>query len=138
MSQAELMHCRWAMLGVAGILLPNIATVAGAGDLPLWTEAGEIVNGKISNGLTLFWMQMILMNWVEVRRWMDFKNPGSVNAVRDCKCRPSCTQDTRSLDNGSASLVGSGNVQGLNLFGASYAYVTNPKHDCLLAGPHLR
>jgi len=80
MAQAELMHCRWAMLGAAGILLPNAATAAGAGDLPLWTEAGEVVNGSISNGLTLFWMQMILMNWAEVRRWMDMKNPGSVNA----------------------------------------------------------
>jgi len=80
MSQAELMHCRWAMLGAAGILLPNAATVAGAGDLPLWFEAGEKVNGAISNGLTLFWMQMILMNWVEVRRWMDMKNPGSVSS----------------------------------------------------------
>jgi len=79
MTQAELMHCRWAMMGTAGILLPEAATLAGAGDLPVWFEAGSAVNGDISNGLTLFWMQMILMNWVEVRRWMDMKNPGSVN-----------------------------------------------------------
>jgi len=77
--QAELMHCRWAMLGVAGILFPEAASMAGAGSFPVWTEAGAVANGSISNGLTLFWMQMILMNWAEVRRWMDMKNPGSVN-----------------------------------------------------------
>jgi len=77
--QAELMHCRWAMIGAAGILLPDLASTAGAGDFPLWFEAGEKLNGTIASGLTLFWMQMILMNWVEVRRWMDMKNPGSVN-----------------------------------------------------------
>jgi len=78
--QAELMHCRWAMMGTAGILLPEMATLGGAGDLPVWFEAGEALNGNTTaSGLTLFWMQMILMNWVEVRRWMDMKNPGSVN-----------------------------------------------------------
>lgn len=77
--QAELMHCRWAMLGVAGILFPEAASMAGAGSFPLWTEAGEVANGTVGSGLTLFWMQMILMNWVEVRRWQDMKNPGSVN-----------------------------------------------------------
>jgi light-harvesting complex I chlorophyll a/b binding protein 2 len=25
--QAELMHCRWAMVGAAGILLPEVATI---------------------------------------------------------------------------------------------------------------
>lgn len=61
---------------------------AGAGDFPLWFEAGEKLNGTIASGLTLFWMQMILMNWVEVRRWMDMKNPGSVNQVRPTHTLP--------------------------------------------------
>jgi hypothetical protein len=61
---------------------------AGAGDFPLWFEAGEKLNGTIASGLTLFWMQMILMNWVEVRRWMDMKNPGSVNQVRPLHPHP--------------------------------------------------
>ena len=34
--QAELQHCRWAMLGVAGILLPDALTHAGALNVPLW------------------------------------------------------------------------------------------------------
>mmetsp|Transcript_21084 Transcript_21084/g.29189 ORF Transcript_21084/g.29189 Transcript_21084/m.29189 type:complete len:248 (+) Transcript_21084:102-845(+) len=78
--QAELMHCRWAMLGTAGVLFTEAATVGGSADLPMWTEAGAKINESgITNGLTLFWMQMILMNWAEVRRWQDMKNPGSVN-----------------------------------------------------------
>lgn len=79
--QAELMHCRWAMMGVAGILFPEAASMAGDGDFPVWTEAGAVANqaGAVSNGLTLFWMQMILMNWAELRRWQDMKNPGSVS-----------------------------------------------------------
>eukprot|EP00242_Pyramimonas_sp_CCMP2087_P005651 CAMPEP_0198212276 /NCGR_PEP_ID=MMETSP1445-20131203/25619_1 /TAXON_ID=36898 /ORGANISM="Pyramimonas sp., Strain CCMP2087" /LENGTH=252 /DNA_ID=CAMNT_0043886685 /DNA_START=39 /DNA_END=797 /DNA_ORIENTATION=+ len=78
--QAELMHCRWAMVGAAGILLPEVATIFGAGDLPVWFEAGEQLNGtQFTDGVTLFWIQMLLMNWVEVRRFMDMKNPGSQN-----------------------------------------------------------
>jgi len=76
--QAELQHCRWAMIGTAGILFPEIATKAGVLDLPVWFEAGAYKGFPI-DGLTLFWMQMILMNWAEVRRWMDMKEPGCVN-----------------------------------------------------------
>mmetsp|Transcript_23874 Transcript_23874/g.28866 ORF Transcript_23874/g.28866 Transcript_23874/m.28866 type:complete len:248 (-) Transcript_23874:230-973(-) len=76
--QAELMHARWAMLGVTGILVPEALTKAGILNTPVWFEAGA--EGEyFTNGLTLFWMQMILMNWAEVRRWQDIKNPGSVN-----------------------------------------------------------
>jgi hypothetical protein len=54
----------------------------GAGDLPVWFEAGEQLNGtQFTDGVTLFWIQMLLMNWVEVRRFMDMKNPGSQNQV---------------------------------------------------------
>jgi len=77
MQQAELMHCRWAMAGFAGMVLPDAATKAGVLDLPPWFEAGAAE--MPFSGLTIFWTQMILMNWVEVRRWQDFKNPGCVN-----------------------------------------------------------
>jgi len=76
--QAELMHCRWAMVGSVGILVPEVLTKAGVADLPVWFSAGQEVD-TFTDGLTLFYMQMLLMNWVEVRRWMDIRNPGSVS-----------------------------------------------------------
>lgn len=75
--QAELQHCRWAMLGAAGILGPELATKAGAIDVPVWFEAGEYK--YFTDGYTLLFMQMALMNWAEVRRWRDMEEPGSVN-----------------------------------------------------------
>jgi len=76
--QAELIHGRWAMLGVAGCLVPELLTKAGVADLPVWSEAGKGV--YYTDAVTLFLIQGILMNWVEVLRWQDIKNPGSVNA----------------------------------------------------------
>mmetsp|Transcript_761 Transcript_761/g.2744 ORF Transcript_761/g.2744 Transcript_761/m.2744 type:complete len:238 (+) Transcript_761:692-1405(+) len=75
--QAELQHCRWAMLGNVGILVPEILSKTGVADLPIWAKAGEADYGV--NFLTLFWTQMFLMNWAEVRRWQDIKKPGSMN-----------------------------------------------------------
>lgn len=40
--QAELQHCRWAMMGVAGILIPDVLTHAGVLNVPDWTQAGKI------------------------------------------------------------------------------------------------
>merc|ERR1712078_919863 len=37
--QAELQHARWAMVGVVGIVVPEIMTKAGIINAPLWTEA---------------------------------------------------------------------------------------------------
>jgi Chlorophyll A-B binding protein len=66
------------MLGVAGCLVPELLTKAGVADLPVWSEAGKGV--YYTDAVTLFLIQGILMNWVEVLRWQDIKNPGSVNA----------------------------------------------------------
>lgn len=78
--QAELVHARWAMLGVAGVLgqeifNPNV----------FWYEAGlpENLPGPFKNinmGGLLAW-EFLLMHWVEVRRWQDYRNFGSVNEV---------------------------------------------------------
>ncbi|WOH02866.1 hypothetical protein DCAR_0522256 [Daucus carota subsp. sativus] len=38
--QAELVHARFAMAGVAGILLTDLLRVTGVSDLPVWYEAG--------------------------------------------------------------------------------------------------
>jgi light-harvesting complex I chlorophyll a/b binding protein 4 len=82
--QSELMHARWAMLGVAGILLQEVVRP----DL-FWYEAGLPENvpgnfiigetGNVNMGGLLAW-EFILMHWVEVRRWQDYKNFGSVNS----------------------------------------------------------
>merc|ERR1719463_953804 len=82
--QSELMHARWAMLGVAGILVQELTRP----DL-FWYEAGLPENvpgnfiigetGNVNMGGLLAW-EFILMHWVEVRRWQDYKNFGSVNS----------------------------------------------------------
>jgi len=40
--QAELVHCRFAMLGVAGILIPGLLTKVGILNVPNWYEAGKV------------------------------------------------------------------------------------------------
>ena len=76
--QAELVHARFAMLGAAGIVLPGLATKAGALNVPDWWVAGEqsIKASGIPLG-ALVMVQLILMGWVEGKRIQDFKNPGS-------------------------------------------------------------
>jgi light-harvesting complex I chlorophyll a/b binding protein 4 len=74
-------HARWAMLGVAGVLGQEILRP----DV-FWYEAGLPQNlpgpfQNINMGGLLAW-EFLLMHWVEVRRWQDYKNFGSVNEVR--------------------------------------------------------
>jgi hypothetical protein len=76
--QAELQHGRWAMLGVAGAAAPEILTNMGISDLPNWHEAPKY-DGYFTDATTLFWVQMLMMNWAEVRRWQDIRKPGSVS-----------------------------------------------------------
>jgi hypothetical protein len=76
--QAELQHGRWAMLGVAGAAAPEILTKMGISDLPNWHDAPNY-QGYFTDATTLFWVQMLTMNWAEVRRWQDMRKPGSVN-----------------------------------------------------------
>uniref|UniRef100_A0A0F7GYJ7 Chlorophyll a-b binding protein, chloroplastic n=1 Tax=Hypseocharis bilobata TaxID=253189 RepID=A0A0F7GYJ7_9ROSI len=74
--QAELVHARFAMAGVAGILVTDLLRVTGISNLPVWYEAGA-VKYKFASTTTLFLVQMILMGFVETKRYMDFVNPGS-------------------------------------------------------------
>ncbi|KAL5558863.1 hypothetical protein UlMin_035074 [Ulmus minor] len=74
--QAELVHARFAMLGVAGILLTDLLRVAGNTSIPIWYEAGAI-KFQFANTETLFIIQLILMGFVETKRYMDFVSPGS-------------------------------------------------------------
>ncbi|MEW5302478.1 MAG: hypothetical protein WDW36_005259 [Sanguina aurantia] len=75
--QAELVHARWAMLGVAGILFTAVGAEAGNG-LPQWYDAGKV--SIESSGIpfgTLLVTQALLFGWVEFKRWFDFQVPGS-------------------------------------------------------------
>jgi hypothetical protein len=73
MVQAELQHARWAMLGVAGMVGPDLAPW----DTPSWIDAGKFEYWAPAG--PLFFIQMAMMNWAEVRRWQDMKEPGSMN-----------------------------------------------------------
>ncbi|XP_078180221.1 PSI type II chlorophyll a/b-binding protein (Lhca2*1) isoform X2 [Carex rostrata] len=76
-AQAELMHSRWAMLAVFGILVPDWLHHIGFMDNFSWFEAGS--QEYFTDPLTLFVVQMILMGWAEGRRWADYLNPGCVD-----------------------------------------------------------
>lgn len=75
--QAELVNGRWAMLGVAGMLLPEVFTKIGIINAPQWYDAGKAE--YFASSSTLFVIEFILFHYVEIRRWQDIKNPGSVN-----------------------------------------------------------
>jgi len=83
---AELIHARFAMLGAAGCLAPEMLGKIGV--IPaehgiVWWKAGFI--GPTSAGYeywsdyyTVFLVQVILMQFAELRRLQDFKKPGSM------------------------------------------------------------
>ncbi|VFQ81819.1 unnamed protein product [Cuscuta campestris] len=70
--EAELIHGRWAMAAVVGILVGQ----AWSG-VP-WFEAGADPGAlaPFSFG-SLLGTQLLLMGWVESKRWVDFYNPDS-------------------------------------------------------------
>merc|ERR1719316_1809390 len=73
--EAELQHCRWAMLGVAGILVGEIARP----DIDFF-KAPQQLNGSLQFTIpVLLSVQFVLMHYVEIRRWQDFNNPGCVD-----------------------------------------------------------
>ncbi|KAK2997360.1 hypothetical protein RJ639_025778 [Escallonia herrerae] len=76
-AQAELMHSRWAMLAVAGILIPEWLESLGFIENFSWYDAGS--RQYFADPTTLFVVQLALMGWVEGRRWADIINPGSVD-----------------------------------------------------------
>lgn len=74
--QAELVHARFAMAGVAGILFTDLLRVTGIRELPVWYEAGA-VEFKFASTRTLFIVQLLLMGFAETKRYMDYISPGS-------------------------------------------------------------
>ncbi|KAI5066125.1 hypothetical protein GOP47_0018749 [Adiantum capillus-veneris] len=75
--QEGLQNGRWAMLGVAGTLIPDILTKIGLINVRAWYDAGKVE--YFAPASTLFVIEFILFHYVEVRRWQDIKYPGSVN-----------------------------------------------------------
>eukprot|EP00850_Spirogloea_muscicola_P010253 SM000059S18730 [mRNA] locus=s59:699899:701631:- [translate_table: standard] len=75
--QAELVHCRWAMLGAAGIFIPELLTKIGILNTPSWYSAGDA--DYFADQLTLFAVELLFMGWAEGRRWADIVSPGSVS-----------------------------------------------------------
>ncbi|KAH0468010.1 hypothetical protein IEQ34_003043 [Dendrobium chrysotoxum] len=75
--QSELVHCRWAMLGAAGIFIPEFLTKIGILNTPSWYSAGEL--DYFTDTTTLFIIELILIGWAEGRRWADIIKPGCVN-----------------------------------------------------------
>ncbi|KAI9169826.1 hypothetical protein LWI29_003221 [Acer saccharum] len=75
--QSEIVHCRWAMLGAAGIFIPEFLTKLGILNTPSWYSAGE--QEYFTDTTTLFIVEMIFIGWAEGRRWADILKPGCVN-----------------------------------------------------------
>jgi light-harvesting complex I chlorophyll a/b binding protein 5 len=76
--QAELVHARFAMTAVAGILIPGLLKSAGALNIPEWFNAGKVAQqGAIAPFSVLLAIQIILFGFVETKRWVDFNKPGS-------------------------------------------------------------
>merc|ERR1719473_1034571 len=74
--EAEIQHCRWAMLGTVGIIGGEIVRP----EIDFY-NAPIALNGSLPYSIrTLLAVQFILMHYVEIRRWQDFKKPGSVDS----------------------------------------------------------
>lgn len=85
---AELMHCRWAMLGVTGCLVPEYLAhekVIPKATGVVWFKTGflPLAGTDITYSLPpaqLFAIQMALMGVVEVMRYREYCQPGSLAA----------------------------------------------------------
>lgn len=78
----QVIHCRWAMLGAAGCIAPEVLGAAQ----PYFPEASNMVwfrTGVIppsgnphaywTDSVSLFWVEAIAMNFAELKRLQDYK-----------------------------------------------------------------
>merc|ERR1711959_526533 len=73
--EAELQHCRWAMLGVTGTLFGEFARP----EIDFYNAPMQLAGSLPFSIPVLLAIEFILFHYVEIRRWRDFKKPGSVN-----------------------------------------------------------
>ena len=85
LAYAELIHARWAMLGAAGCIAPEV--LGKIGFIPestglVWFRSGVIPPlGEYDywcDPFSLFFGQVVLMQFAELRRFQDWKKPGSM------------------------------------------------------------
>lgn len=86
LAHSEIIHCRFAMLGAAGCIAPE--ALGKMGVIPESTGIAWYKNGVVGPSsvgfeywtdlYTLFSMMMVLMGFAELRRLMDYRNPGSM------------------------------------------------------------
>lgn len=82
---AEVIHCRWAMLGAVGCIAPE--GLGKLGVIPQKTAVEWFRSGVIppagtydywADPYALFWIEMVLMGFAEIRRLQDYRKPGSM------------------------------------------------------------
>lgn len=89
---AELQNGRWAMAGVAGIIIPAELTRQGVLNVPAWYDAGKVY-AESENAIpfgSLLMVQLFLFNFVEIKRWEDIKKPGSQGEPGSFLVREGC------------------------------------------------
>ena len=78
--QAELVHARFAMIGAAGVLVPELLKGAGMGGpaaAVAWYDHAQFE--YYASPRALFGVQILLFAFVEMRRLQDYWVPGSAN-----------------------------------------------------------
>lgn len=91
--QAELVHARFAMLGAAGILVPDLFHAIGAGgpaaQIP-WFDHAKFT--YYADAHALFGVQMLLFFFVEMRRYgAQLALDTDYFSLRHCTCAASAT-----------------------------------------------
>ncbi len=76
-----MIHCRWAMLGAAGCIAPEILGAAGA--IPqetavVWFRSGVIPPAGVYDGywtdpFSLFFIEVIAIQFAELKRLQDYR-----------------------------------------------------------------
>jgi len=82
---SEVIHARWAMLGAAGCIAPEVLGKAGiipAATAIDWFRSGVIPPAGVYKGywadpFSLFFVEVIAIQFAELKRLQDYRNPGS-------------------------------------------------------------